>query len=145
MEHPPESPVRAPRRRAAVAVGLVAVIAAGLALQLVRHLPGADVAGTAAYAVAAVLAVTLVRPRCPAWAVAAAGTGAVCAVEVAQLTPLPGAISEAFPAARLLLGANFDPVDLAVLAVAGGLTGLLLAGARRATLNRDLRGTGFPN
>ncbi|MBZ2195219.1 DUF2809 domain-containing protein [Occultella gossypii] len=135
MEHPPEARARAPRRRAAVAVALVVVIAAGLALQLVRHLPGSDIAGTAAYAVAAVLAVALVRPGWSVWAVAAVGTGAVCAVEVAQLTPLPGAISEAVPAARLFLGANFDPVDLIVLAVAGGFTGLLLlAGLRRVAV-----------
>jgi hypothetical protein len=131
MENPPEARARAPRRRAVLAVSLGVVIATGLALQLVRDLPGSDVAGTAAYAVAAVLAVALLRPGWSASAVAAVGTGTVCAVEVAQLTPVPGTISETLPAARLLLGADFDPVDLVVLIVAGGLIGLLLAGRRR--------------
>ncbi|WP_156743068.1 DUF2809 domain-containing protein [Occultella aeris] len=131
MEHPPEASASAPRRRTVVAAALVVVIVVGLALQLVRHLPGSGVAGTAAYAVAAVLAVALVWPNWSTASVASVGTGASCAMEVAQLTPLPGMISGTFPAARLLLGANFDPVDLVVLAIAGALSGLLLARGRR--------------
>ncbi|WP_165962891.1 DUF2809 domain-containing protein [Occultella glacieicola] len=125
--HTGDLPAAPPRPRRPVALALAAVVVVGLALQLVRDVPGSDLAGTAAYAVAAVLLVALIRPRWWAAMAGAVGTGAACAVELAQLTPGPGMISAALPPARLLLGANFDVVDLVTLAAAGAVTGLLLA------------------
>lgn len=113
------------RSRPRLFLALTAVVAAGLALQFLRGLPGVDAAGTVLYAVAAVCLVAVLFPRLGPAAAAALGAGAALAVEFAQLTPLPGSIVERFAPARLVLGSAFDPVDVLFLVV-GALAGLLL-------------------
>ncbi len=122
------------RSRGSALLTLVVVVAAGLALQTVRHLPGSDAAGTVLYAIAAVLAAAALFPRLRPIAAAAIGGGAALAVEFAQLSALPGLVAERFQPARLVLGGAFDPVDVAFLVLgAGGGWLLLRALGRRGT------------
>lgn len=109
-----------PRLLAALSLG--AVIAAGLAIQLVRDQPWADAAGSVLYALAACCAGALVW-RGPPVAIAGAAFVACTLVEIAQLTGIPARL----PGLSLLLGSTFAPADILWYAVgclvgAGGMT-----------------------
>ncbi|WP_194928738.1 DUF2809 domain-containing protein [Pseudactinotalea sp. HY158] len=116
------------RSRSRTLLALALVVAAGLALQTARTLPGSDVAGTVLYATALVLLIAALLPRLGATGSAALGTAVALAVEFAQLTPLPGVVVERIPSARLVLGSAFDPIDVLGL-IAGGIAAWLLVRA----------------
>jgi hypothetical protein len=69
--------------------------------------------GTALYASMVWAAVLFLGPRLAPLPVGAIATVFCWAVECAQLTGVPAQLSARSPAARLALGVQFDPVDLA--------------------------------
>lgn len=120
------------RRRQHLVLALVGVIAAGLALQLLRELPLVDAAGTVLYAAAVHLVVCMVAPGMRAVTVAGIALAICVAVELLQLTPLPSALATAFRPAALLLGTTFAWPDLlAYAAGVGVLWGIDRARERR--------------
>lgn len=113
---------------------LAAVVAAGLAVQLVRHLAWADPAGSVLYAMAACFAIALLWRGRPA-AVAGAALIACVLVELAQLTGIPARL----PALRLLLGSGFDSRDIGWYAVGCVLGAGAMAVAVRVSASRGRR------
>ncbi|WP_350348051.1 DUF2809 domain-containing protein [Agromyces sp. G08B096] len=100
------------RLRLGAAVAAVAVLAGGLALQLGERNAVIDAAGSMLYVVLVGLVVMMIGPRLAPWAVAVIALAVSVAIELLQLTGLPGAIVDAVPAARLVFGSSFDPWDL---------------------------------
>ncbi|WP_264668838.1 DUF2809 domain-containing protein [Arthrobacter sp. VKM Ac-2550] len=90
--------------------------------------------GDALYAVLIYLLVAAVTPRIPSVLTAAAALAVCTAVELLQLSPLPAALGEIFPPARLVFGTTFGMLDL----VSYG-TGVLAAGLLDGVLRRRLR------
>jgi hypothetical protein len=106
--------IRLPAFVAAVVIGV-----AGLTVRWLSDGAFAKYAGTALYAAFFYAVVVCLAPRI--WP---AGAGAIAlawcwAVEFAQLTPGPAALSARSVAARLVLGATFNAPDLAWYAVGG--------------------------
>jgi hypothetical protein len=93
--------------------------------------------GDALYAVLVYLLVAAVAPRIPGVLTAAAALTVCAAVELLQLSPLPAALGEIFPPARLVFGTTFGMLDL----VSYG-TGVLAAGLLDRVLRRRPRGRG---
>ncbi|MFC4942125.1 DUF2809 domain-containing protein [Pseudonocardia sp. GCM10023141] len=120
-----------PRRRAVVLLVLVAVIAVGLVLQLFRASPLADHAGNVLYAGAVYLGVCLLAPGARWTRVAAVALLLCVAVEVLQLTPVPGAVAAVVPGARLVLGSTFVWTDFLGYAVGVALAAALDARTAR--------------
>ncbi|QTG81008.1 DUF2809 domain-containing protein [Arthrobacter crystallopoietes] len=89
--------------------------------------------GDALYAVLIYLLVAAVASRIPSWQAAAAALAVCTAVELLQLSPLPAALGEIFPPARLVFGTTFGMLDL----VSYG-TGVLAAGLLDGVLCRRL-------
>jgi hypothetical protein len=81
------------------------------------------------------LLAAVVVPRIPSALIAAAALAVCTAVELLQLSPLPAALGEIFPPARLVFGTTFGMLDL----VSYG-TGVLAAGLLDAVLRRRLGG-----
>ncbi len=108
-------PVTAPARRirlhALVSAGCC--VALGLGLQLLDRSPLVDVLGSMLYVVAFGLVVLLAWPALPAVVIASIALAIAVGVELLQLTPIPAAVVDAVPAARLLFGSAFDLWDLA--------------------------------
>ncbi|MBO3087221.1 DUF2809 domain-containing protein [Cellulomonas dongxiuzhuiae] len=128
----PTPEVRRPRRRALLAVAVLAVLVAGLAVSRGDGL-AADLAGGALYAALVQLLVLLAVPAARVTGAAAVALGVCVAVELAQLTPVPGAVVAAWPPAAYVLGSTFVPADL--LAYLAGVLAVAAvdALARRAT------------
>lgn len=131
-------------RRAAAAAALVAVVAGGLVTTAL--LPGTtatDIAGDALYAVAVYVALVLVAPRMRRIIVATLAALWCVAVELLQLTAVPGALAAVFPPAPLVLGTAFDPRDLVVYLVAiavAALVDIAVSAAARAASERPSTG-----
>lgn len=89
--------------------------------------------GDALYAVLIYLLMAAVVVRVPSWQTAAAALAACTAVELLQLSPLPAALGEIFPPARLVFGTTFGMLDLVSYA-----TGVLAAGLLDGVLRRRL-------
>lgn len=112
-------------------VRLVAVGAAVVALAVaftIRALAGGDLeqfSGTALYGSAVYAAVVFGWPRLHPVKAGAVAVGFCWLVEVAQLTGVPAALSQRSIVARLVLGMQFDPVDLAWYPV--GIVPLVIA------------------
>lgn len=127
----------APRRgarRIAAGVGLAVVITCGLLVHgALPDTAATDIVGDALYAAAAYLGVVLLAPRLSPLAVSALAAAWCVAVELLQLTALPGAVVSAFRPAVLLLGTAFDPRDLVVYVAA---VAALLAGDAGLTAAR---------
>ena len=124
-------PVTAPARRIRLRalVAAAGCIALGLALQLLDRSPLVDVLGSMLYVVLFGLVIllawpALAWPALPAVAVASVALAIAVGVELLQLTPIPAAVVDAVPAARLLFGSAFDPWDLA--AYLGGAVALFV-------------------
>ena len=119
-------PVTAPARRIRLRalVAAAGCIALGLALQLLDRSPLIDVLGSMLYVVAFGLVILLAWPALPPVAVASIALAIAVGVELLQLTPIPAAVVDAVPAARLLFGSAFDPWDLA--AYLGGAVALFV-------------------
>jgi hypothetical protein len=79
------------------------------------------------------LLMAAVAPRIPSVLIAAAALAVCTAVELLQLSPLPAALGEIFPPARMVFGTTFAMLDL----VSYG-TGVLVAGLLDAVLRRRL-------
>ncbi|MEU2663658.1 DUF2809 domain-containing protein [Micromonospora sp. NPDC007220] len=88
-----------------VLVALVVRAAAGGGLE--QH------SGTVLYACVVWAGVLFLRPRLSPPVAGAVAVAFCWAVELSQLTGVPAALSARSPLARLALGAQFDPVDLA--------------------------------
>lgn len=119
---------------------LALVVAAGLAVQLVRDQPWADPAGSVLYAVAVGCALRLVwpGPLAPGPGRVSGAAFATCVlVELLQLTGLPAHL----PQLRPLLGSGFAAHDLLWYAV-GALLLLPLMARRGAPTSRDDVGAG---
>ncbi len=93
-------------------VAAALVVAVGLAVHLAGSGPLADAAGDALYAVMIYLVIAILLPRASVWVVGASAVVVCTAIEVFQLTGLPGAWAETFWPIRLVLGVGFDARDL---------------------------------
>ncbi|GAA4224625.1 hypothetical protein FHR32_006899 [Streptosporangium album] len=109
------------RSRLPAAFAAVVTVAAGLTVRAVTGGWFGKYAGDALYTVLVYALIVLVWPRVPP---ARAALGALVfswAVEFAQLTPLPAALSQAGVLARLVLGSTFGVADLAAYAAGAAL------------------------
>jgi hypothetical protein len=99
------------RSRPVIVTVAVVVVAAGLAVRVLPGLVG-DGAGGVLYAVLLYLIIVLISPTRPATVVALLAIVVGVAIELAQLTPIPAALADALPPARLVFGTTFAPLDL---------------------------------
>lgn len=98
--------------RLAAALSGAAAIALAFAIRAVADGPLEQHSGTALYACLIYAIVVFLWPRLRPAVAAVAATGFCWAVELAQLTGVPAALSDKSIVARLVLGVAFDPVDL---------------------------------
>lgn len=90
-----------------------AILAIALGIRAAADGPLEQHSGTALYASLIYAIVVFFWPRLTPFATGAIALGFCWLVELAQLTPVPAALSERSLLARLALGAHFDPIDLA--------------------------------
>jgi hypothetical protein len=119
-------------RLAAVLAALV-VLLSGLAVRAATTGAVAKYGGVALYAVLVYTLVLIVAPRTVPVRAGVVALGACWAVELAQLTPYPAALSARSTLARLVLGSTFNAPDLAWYAV-----GIAVAGLAHALLTGRL-------
>ncbi|MER7208713.1 DUF2809 domain-containing protein [Streptosporangium sp. NPDC000239] len=112
----------ATRVRLAAVAAAVVTVAAGLAVRAVTGGWFGKYAGDALYTVLVHTLVVVVAPRLPAGRAASWALAVSWAVEFAQLTPVPAALSEASVLARLVLGSTFGAADLVAYAVGAALS-----------------------
>lgn len=98
--------------RAVAAVTGAATVALAFGIRAVAGGAVEQHSGTALYAGLIYTLVVFARPRITPVAASLAATGLCWVIELAQLTPVPAALSERSTAARLVLGVAFDPIDL---------------------------------
>ncbi|WP_196443362.1 DUF2809 domain-containing protein [Planomonospora sp. ID67723] len=120
------------RTRLPAALVAVVTVAAGLTLRAVADGWFAKYGGDALYTVLVYTLVVLVRPGVAPVRAAAGAVALSWAVELAQLTPVPAALSEASVLARLVLGSTFGAMDLVAYAA-----GAALAAAAHALVRRE--------
>jgi len=106
----------------ALVVGIVILIV-GLSVRSGTGGAFAKIAGDALYAALVYAVVVFVAPRLAAIVAGAVALAFCWAVEFAQLTPVPAALSAHIRLARLVLGSTFNPPDLLWYAV--GITPVL--------------------
>lgn len=115
----------------AVAAALVTIALGLLARASLTGLP-AKVLGVALYATLVYWVVVCVAPALPVGRVSLVALALCFAVELAQLTPIPAALSARHPLLRLVFGTTFSAWDLPMYAA-----GVLLAAAlHRLALRR---------
>ena len=103
----------APRTvRIAAALAGAGALALAFGIRALADGPLEQHSGTALYASLIYALVVFVRPCIGPVVAAAIATGFCWAVEVAQLTGIPAALSAKSIVARLVLGVAFDPIDL---------------------------------
>jgi Protein of unknown function (DUF2809) len=105
-----------PSRRAIRLSALVVAafaLAVALAIRATRTGAVVQVSGTALYASMVYAAVVFLWPRVAAVPAGAIAIGFCWAMELFQLTGVPAALSAHSLLARLVLGVQFDPLDLA--------------------------------
>jgi zinc D-Ala-D-Ala carboxypeptidase len=121
-------------------IGVGVVVLTGLAARAVLPAAIGGPIGDALYATMAVLLFALIAPHAKPWVLGIIGWGFSAAVELLQLTTIPGSVIGQFPLARYLLGTTFVPTDLAWYAL-GAIVGAILLGPRcsRAMLSRSVR------
>ena len=107
------------------AAAAAAVLGAGLAVRAGPPGPFSKYAGVALYATLIYTIVVVVAPQVRQRVAALVALSFCVAVELAQLTPVPAALSGRSRLARLVLGTTFHPPDLLFYAV--GVAGALLA------------------
>jgi hypothetical protein len=93
------------------------ILIAGLAVRAGTGGAFAKYAGVALYGALVYAIMVWVAPRTSPVSVAATALVACWAVEFAQLSPVPAALSARSTLARLVLGSTFNPPDLAWYAV----------------------------
>ncbi|WP_051751902.1 DUF2809 domain-containing protein [Streptosporangium amethystogenes] len=124
------------RTRLLVALAAALTVAAGLTVRAVTGGWFGKYAGDALYTVLVYTLIVLVWPRI---APARAALGALVfswAVELAQLTPVPAALSEVSVVARLVLGSTFGAADLVAYAAGAALAASVHALLRRRREHR---------
>lgn len=129
-------PVRTGRRRAWLLGCAAGVIASGLLVHVICSGPAADFTADALYAVLISLLVAILLPRASSVTVAGIALAFCVAIELFQLTGVPGILSDAFPPARLVFGTTFAPVDLIAYALGTGVALAADAAVRRPRANR---------
>ncbi|MER5623437.1 DUF2809 domain-containing protein [Streptosporangium sp. NPDC002544] len=107
------------RLLAALAAALT--IAAGLTVRAVTGGWFGKYAGDALYTVLVYALIVLVWPRITPVRAALGALAFSWAVELAQLTPVPAALSEVSVVARLVLGSTFGAADLVAYAAGAAL------------------------
>ncbi|GLK13415.1 DUF2809 domain-containing protein [Streptosporangium carneum] len=117
------------RDRLPAALAAVVTVAAGLTVRAVTDGWFGKYAGDALYTVLIHTLVLFVAPRLSPVRAALWALAVSWAVEFAQLTPVPAALSEASVLARLVFGSTFGVADLVAYAV-----GAVLAAAGHAAL-----------
>ncbi|MGO4103424.1 DUF2809 domain-containing protein [Leifsonia sp. YAF41] len=129
-------PVRTGRRRAWLLGCAAGVLATGLLVHVIGSGPAGDFTADALYAVLIYLLVALLLPRASSVTVAGIALAFCGAIELFQLTGVPGILSDAFPPARLVFGTTFAPVDLIAYALGTGVALAADAAVRRSKTNR---------
>jgi Protein of unknown function (DUF2809) len=109
------------RARLPAALAALVVLAAGLGVRATATGAFGKYAGIALYAMMIYALVLCAVPWTRPAVTAAIATGISWAVEFAQLTPVPAALSAHSALARLALGATFSPPDLAWYAVGAAI------------------------
>lgn len=94
------------------AVAAAAFLAVALIIRVLDHGSPAQFSGTALYASMVYAAVVFVRPVISPLIAGAIAIGFCWLVETSQLTGVPRMLSERSIVARLVLGVQFDPIDL---------------------------------
>lgn len=93
-------------------VAAVAFLAVALIIRTFDHGAAAQFSGTALYASMVYAAVVFIRPVIRPLTAGAVAIGFCWLVETSQLTGVPRLLSERSIVARLVLGVQFDPIDL---------------------------------
>lgn len=130
---------RGTRRRLVALVLAIVVIAVGLLTRLGPSGDLTDIAGDALYAVLIYLLVVVVAPGAGVVARLVFAAAWCVAIELLQLTAVPGAAAEAFAPLRLVLGTAFDVRDLVVYVAAVAVAAAADATARRVHVIRRAR------
>lgn len=117
-------------RRPALAAAIL-VLAAGLAVRAFTDGAFAKYAGVALYAALIYTLVVLVAPRIRPLVAAGIALAFCWAVEFAQLSPVPAALSERSTVARLVLGSTFNKPDLLWYAVGIAVTAAAHSGVQK--------------
>ncbi|MER5420189.1 DUF2809 domain-containing protein [Streptosporangium roseum] len=125
------------RARLPAALAAVATVAAGLTVRAVTGGWFGKYAGDALYTVLVHTLIVLVLPRVPPVRAAVGALAFSWAVELAQLTPVPAALSEASVLARLVLGSTFGAADLVAYAAGAVLAATAHALVRRGPSRRS--------
>lgn len=128
------------RSRLLPALAAVATVAAGLTVRAVTGGWFAKYAGDALYTVLVHALIVLVLPRVPPVRAAIGALAFSWAVEFAQLTPVPAALSEASVLARLVLGSTFGAADLAAYAAGAALAATAHVSVRRVSPPAEVAG-----
>ncbi len=143
------SPHASSRRWLLLGVLLIATLVVGLAVRFALGGIAGDLLGGVLYAVLLFQLVTaaswLIRPRGRShwWRIALVSAGLCAAVELLQLTGLPGLWAQAFPPARLVFGTTFSALDLAAYALGAALA-LLVTSVGQARRRACRGGGGAP-
>ena len=116
------------RLRVLSLVAAAGCLVLGALLQLLERSLVVDVAGSVFYVGFAGMLLAAVWPALSSMTIAAMAFAFAVAVELLQLTGVPQAVVAVFPAARLVFGSSFDPIDL--VAYAGGAVLLFVAHSR---------------
>ena len=111
----PTSPRRT--RRLLLCVAIVGVIPLGLAARFLLPDGFADLSGGALYAVLIYLLIGAIKPGWTPLRLALLAFLLSCAVELLQLTSIPGALSAVIPPIRLVVGTTFSASDVPAYAV----------------------------
>ncbi|MET8048923.1 DUF2809 domain-containing protein [Streptosporangium sp. NPDC005286] len=111
----------AQRTRLLAALAAALTIAAGLTVRAVTGGWFGKYAGDALYTVLVYALIVLVWPRITPARAALGALAFSWAVELAQLTPVPAALSEVSVVARLVLGSTFGAADLVAYAAGAAL------------------------
>ncbi|GAA0827089.1 DUF2809 domain-containing protein [Streptosporangium amethystogenes subsp. fukuiense] len=119
------------RTRLLAALAAALTVAAGLTVRAVTGGWFGKYAGDALYTVLVYALIVLVWPRITPARAALGALAFSWAVELAQLTPVPAALSEVSVVARLVLGSTFGAADLVAYAA-----GAALAASAHALLGR---------
>lgn len=128
------------RTRLIACAAALSTLAAGLGIRAVMTGDIAKYAGDALYTALIHVLVVLVAPRVKPAAAAGAALGFSCAVELFQLTGIPGELAVHSLAARLVLGSTFNAPDLLWYAVGAVLSALVHTAARRPVVTTVRRG-----
>ncbi|MFI6453331.1 DUF2809 domain-containing protein [Streptosporangium amethystogenes] len=119
------------RTRLLAVLAAALTVAAGLTVRAVTGGWFGKYAGDALYTVLVYALIVLVWPRITPARAALGALAFSWAVELAQLTPVPAALSEVSVVARLVLGSTFGAADLVAYAAGAALTASAHALLRR--------------